>query len=97
VCNLVKNTDNTNRIVAGDHLPIVHYKALGYLEYEISLTATAVAPTITSLSANNGSPNGGQDVNIIGTNFPFTLGTNGTNTLTVTVGGAAAKIVSYDN
>lgn len=32
VCALVKNTDNTNRIVAGAHKPIVHYKALGYFE-----------------------------------------------------------------
>jgi len=97
VCNLVKNSDDSNRIVAGDHLPIVHYKAVGYLEYDSALTATAVLPTVSSLSANNGSPNGGHDVDIIGTNFPFALGTNGTNSLTVTVGGAAAKIVSYDN
>lgn len=78
MCTLVQNGDNSNKIVAGDQLPWVHYKGVGYFEHDSGLAATAVTPTITSLSVQSGSTFGGQALDIVGTNFPFLAGSNAT-------------------
>jgi len=83
--------------VAGDQLPQVHYKGLGYFEYASALSATAVSPTVASLSVQTGSTGGGQALDIVGTNFPFLAGSNATQSLSVTVGGTAAKVTAYEN
>lgn len=37
-CTLNKNANSKVEIVAGSHIPIIHYEGLGYFDHETSMT-----------------------------------------------------------
>lgn len=69
-CTLPTNTDGTPIIVAGDHIPIVHFKDTGYADTS-ACSAETITFTLTSLDITSGPINGGLDVVLTGTGFPL--------------------------
>lgn len=67
------------------------------MEHSTTLAKSTVTPTISSLSQENGSARGGQQVTIVGTNFPFLPNSNSSASLSVTIGGTACPINSFTN
>ena len=94
-CTLPTNPDNDNKViaVAGDWLPKVHFKSIGYA-MTTGLVETVLEPEI-SITSTIGSENGGLIFTIPGSNFGYSL--DNSYETSVTIGGEPCVLKSLTN
>ena len=94
-CTLPKTLNNTLQLEAGSHKPLVHVENIGYLLFNPNLLDYKVSLKIISLSSNQGSSQGGLNLQIVGTGFPFCP--SRIDYLNVKIGGIKAQITEFNN
>ena len=92
-CTLPQNTDNTPILRAGSHDAVVEVKDHGFVLPQNGLAKIDVALTLTSLTPDTGTADGGHASVIAGAGFPLDKG----DFTTFTLCGVSPTITSINN
>jgi hypothetical protein len=95
-CVIEKNSDNSLKLIAGSHKPVIHILNIGYANYNANVANYEVSLAISSISPNSGGALGGTIVDIEGSGFSNSL-IDTANLMEVKYGSAVWKILSINN